>query len=393
MTDVEAGNGCDILIVGAGLCGSVLARRFAEERDARVLVVDRRDHIAGNMHDYQNEAGVRVQAYGPHVFHTDSTEVYEFIARFCEPEPYRTKCEAVICDRATPSPFNFRTIDQFAGEEAAPLKQKLTDAFPDRTEVPVLEMLQSGDSDIAAWARFLFEEDYRPYTAKQWDLQPEEIDPSVLARVPVVLSYRDTYFDQAYEFMPRDGFDAFTKKMLDHPNITVQLRCDALEHLDLVPDAGTVRAFGEEIPVIYTGAVDELFGFQYGRLPYRSLCFDVVTLDRDSFQDVAITAYPKAEGYTRITEYTKMPFQDIEGKTTIAYEYPLNASGDQWREAEPYYPVLTDASKAAHERYQVLASAYSNLHLCGRLADFRYYNMDQAILRAFEVFDAMEDMR
>lgn len=379
----------NILVVGAGLCGAVLARRLAEEKSLRVLVIDRRNHLAGNMYDYDNEVGIRVQAYGPHVFHTDDDDAYGFVTRFCDPVPYKTKCEAVICDQATPSPFNFKTIDQFCGDDADALKHRLQAAFPGRSEVPVLEMLDSDDDDIASWARFLFEEDYRPYTAKQWNIQPEDIDPSVLARVPIVLSYRDTYFDQKYEFIPKDGFNSLAAQMFDHPLIEVELGCDALEHLVLLPDQGIIEVFGKRTPIVYTGPLDELFGFEYGELPYRSLRFDFKTFDTGSFQDAAITAYPKADGYTRITEYTKMPFQDIEGKTTVAYEYPASVEGMSWREAEPYYPVLTDDSKSAYAKYQSLADAYSNLLPCGRLADFRYYNMDQAVLRAFEVFDSV----
>lgn len=379
----------DVLVVGAGLCGAVLARRIAEERNLRVLVIDRRNHLAGNMYDYANDAGIRVQAYGPHVFHTDDERAYEFVTRFCNPVPYKTKCEAVICDRATPSPFNFRTIDQFCGEDADALKQKLLSEFPGRSEVPVLEMLDSDDRDIALWAHFLFEEDYRPYTAKQWNIQPEDIDPSVLARVPIVLSYRDTYFDQKYEFIPEDGFSALADQMLGHPLIEVGLGCDALKHFDLLPEQHVIEAFGKRTPIVYTGPLDELFDFRYGELPYRSLKFDFKTFDTNSFQDAAITAYPKAVGYTRITEYTKMPIQHIEGKTTVAYEYPASVNGASWREAEPYYPVLTDDSKNAYSRYLRLADSFSNLYPCGRLADFRYYNMDQAVLRAFEVFECM----
>lgn len=382
----------DYIVVGAGLAGSVLARELAEKHGKRILVLESRNHIAGNMHDEINEHGIRIQRYGPHVFHTNDEEVYSWITQFCEPVPYRTKCETVIDGVSTPSPFNFRTVDQFYGtDESALLKRKLLSYYSGREEITVVEMLEAEDNDIRAYANFLFEKDYRLYTAKQWNMSPEKIDPSVLKRVPVVLSYRDTYFSDKYEWMPKEGFDQFCRCVLDHPNIKVQLNTDAREHIVVDEIRRCILFDGEAVGLIYTGPVDALFDYRYGMLPYRSLYFEFRSLERQSFQNVAITAYPQADYYTRITEYAKMPQQDGHGWTSVAYEYPTAYDKDAAIGNEPYYPVLTADSRESYEKYRIYAQNFSNLILCGRLADFRYYNMDQVVRRAFEVLQHMEE--
>lgn len=382
----------DVVVVGAGLAGGILARKLAEERNQQVLIVERRNHIAGNTYDYTDEHGVKVQKYGPHVLHTNSERAYAFIAQFCEPVEYRTRCEAVIDGISTPSPFNFKTVDQFyPPEEAATLKRKLAESYPGRPSVTVVEMLESADEDVNGFARFLFEKDYRPYTAKQWSLDPSEIDPSVLKRVPIVLSYGDTYFYDKYEFMPRNGFQEMYRRIIDYPNIDVRLGVDALEHLTLDDKARLTTFDGEAAKVIYTGAIDELFGYRYGVLPYRSLLFDFRSEPRNSFQSAAIVAYPQEKGYTRITEYTKMPFQDCGGWTCVAYEYPVPYDREAEVGNEPYYPVLTQQSQRMYEAYKAYANTFTNLYLCGRLAEYKYYNMDQVILRALEVYDTIKE--
>lgn len=375
----------DYIVVGAGLAGGILARKLAENNDKKVLIVERRNHIAGNTYDYTDEHGVKVQKYGPHVLHTNNDDVYKFITQFCEPIKYRTKCEAVIDGISTPSPFNFRTIDQFYdSEKATELKKKLLEYYDNRPAVTVVEMLESTDKEIRGFAEFLFEKDYRPYTAKQWDLKPEEIDPSVLKRVPIVLSYGDTYFYDKYEFMPKDGFVEMYKRIIEHPNITVMLGVEAFEHLSFYNDS--ILYDGVKINIIYTGAIDELFDYKYGILPYRSLNFEFQNVNTNSYQNAAIVAYPQAKGFTRITEYTKMPFQDGNGWTCVAYEYPVKYDRSADIGNEPYYPVLTSESQEIYSKYFEHSRQYKNLILCGRLADFKYYNMDQVILRALEIY-------
>lgn len=379
----------DYIIVGAGLAGGILARNLAEKNNKTVLIVERRNHISGNIYDFNDEHGIKVQKYGPHVFHTNNDEVYEYITRFCEPISYKTKCEAVIDGISTPSPFNFKTIDQFYPQEAAAaLKKKLQTYYNNRPSVTVVEMLNSTDKDIKEFAQFLFDKDYKLYTAKQWNLKPEQIDSSVLKRVPIVLSYGDTYFYDKYEFIPKDGFRALYEKIIDHPNITVRLGVDALERISFSENKVTYD--GENTHLIYTGAIDELFDYKFGVLPYRSLFFDFKCIKSDSFQNVAIVAYPQVKDYTRITEYTKMPIQDGCGWTNVAYEYPVPYDKKADVGNEPYYPVLTEQSHKIYTAYKDYAQKFDNLILCGRLAEFKYYNMDQVVLRALELYKDME---
>lgn len=290
--------------------------------------------------------------------------------------------------RFSPSPFNFATIDLFySPEHAQILKDKLAKAFAGKELVPVMEVLQNEDKDIRQYGEFLFQNDYAPYTAKQWNVSPEEIDPSVLARVPVRMSYRDGYFEDTYQVMPNHSFTTFFENLLDHPNISVHLGIEALDHL--AAKDGKLWLDGQvcPVPVVYTGALDELFGCVYGRLPYRSLHFEWKYTEEDSYQPAPVVAYPQAERYTRITEYKKLPVQQGKG-SSYAVEYPRPYEPEKG--AEPYYPVPTKESLALYEQYKVAAEQIPGLIYCGRLADFKYYNMDQALARALEVAETIE---
>lgn len=381
-------NQYEYIVVGAGLAGGILARKLAE-KGKRVLIVERRTHVGGNTFDYTDKHKIKVQKYGPHVIHTNSDKVYKYICQFCTPVSYRTKCEAVIDNISTPSPFNFKTIDQFYSKiDADKLKEKLLNYYHNRKAVTVVEMLEAEDDDIRKYAEFLFEKDYQPYTAKQWNLEPKEIDPIVLKRVPIILSYGDTYFYDKYEFMPAEGFECMYLNIINHPNIQVTLGVDALKNITI--RESQILYNKQCVKLIYTGAIDELFGYRFGVLPYRSLNFEFQSIKCDSFQNVAIVAYPQVKGYTRITEYTKMPVQKTGGWTKIAYEYPVKYDKNSTIGNEAYYPVLTEESQKMYYKYKDYAKRYSNLVLCGRLAEFKYYNMDQVILRALELYEKME---
>lgn len=363
----------DVYIVGAGLSGATVARKIAEQ-GYKVKIVDRRNHIGGNMYDYYDEHGILVHKYGPHTFHTKKEVLYDFMNTYADWEPYELKCGAEINGICTPAPFNFQTIDDFyKPEDAEELKQLLLDYFPGRKTITVIEALKCPNQKIKDYAQFLFDNDYSLYTAKQWGVSASEIDVSVLERVPLRLSYEDGYFDDEFQVMPKTTYTSFFENILDHDNITVVLN-EELRTLDEYSDSDAV--------IVYTGALDELFGLKYGRLPYRSLYFDWKHDEIDSRQDMAVVAYPQEEGYTRIVEYKKLPFQNVKG-TTYEVEYPLKYNGEKDR--EPYYPVLTESSKQQYEEYLKLAKEHANLFLCGRLADFKYYNMDQALERALEV--------
>ena len=372
----------DYLVIGCGLSGAVVARHLAEQ-GKQVTIWERRDHIGSNMYDYVDEHGFLVQKYGPHTFHTKKKELYDYMCRFGRWQDYKLTCGAAWGGKYTPTPFNFTTIDTFyPAEKAELLKEKLKKAFSGRDTATVVEVLAHPDEDIRGYAEFLFQNDYAPYTAKQWGVSPSEIDPSVLKRVPLRFSYEEGYFDDPYQVMPEQSFTHFFQNLLDHPNIHVELGVEALDHIQIRNDRIFLDGVPLEIPVVYTGALDELFGGIYGRLPYRSLRFEWKYEDKESLQDAPVVAYPQEAGYTRITEYKKLPVQTGTG-TSYALEYPLTYQ--EGTQQEPYYPVLTEQSQQQYEQYRRAAEAVPNLICCGRLADFKYYNMDQALEQALNV--------
>ena len=295
------------------------------------------------------------------------------------------KCEAKLDDIVTPSPFNFKTIDQFySKEEAVKLKDKLIKAYP-LGHATVVELLESTDEDIKKYAQMLFDKDYSLYTSKQWGISPSEVDSSVLKRVPVEFSYYDRYFYDKFEGLPKGGFMKLINNLLDSPNIETIVNEDGLKHISFKDDK--VMYDNEVTIVIFTGQVDELFKYKYDRLPYRSLRFEYERHNTNSYQTSAIVAYPSHDyGFTRITEYTKLPFQTSD-KTVIAKEYPLLF--DEKSNNEPYYPIPTVKSSEMYEKYKQEASKYNNLYLLGRLAEYKYYNMDQCVLNALNLADRL----
>lgn len=372
----------DIVVVGCGLTGGVIARHLAET-GKKVLVLDRRGHIGGNMYDYTDEHGFLVQKYGPHTFHTKKKELYDYMCRFEEWNEYKLTCGAFIDGKCTPTPFNFQTIDDFySPNEAEELKAHIKAAFGDISTATVIDVMSHSDTLISGYAKFLFEKDYSLYTAKQWGISPSEIDVSVLERVPLRFSYDVGYFDDKFQVMPRHSFTRFFENLFDHKNITVELGVNALEYIKIVGDEIHINGKTANIPVVYSGALDELFEYKFGELPYRSLRFEWKFEDKDSVQDMPIVAYPQAEDFTRITEFKKLPLQNSRG-TSYAVEYPLKY--DHLEHTEPYYPVLTKYSKKQYAKYRDLADTINGLYCCGRLGDFKYYNMDQALERALEM--------
>ncbi len=379
-------NNYDAIVAGCGLSGAVVARYLAEEKNKKVLVIDKRNHIGGNMYDYINEDGIIVQQYGPHTFHTKEKPLYEYMCKYSNWVDYKLTCGAEIDGKFTPTPFNFQTIDDFYDEDKAEqIKNAIKQEYADQQQAYVLDMLNHKNALIREYAEFLFEKDYSLYTAKQWGVSPSEIDPSVLRRVPIKFNYEIGYFDDEYQVMPEETFVKFFENILEHHNITVNLKVDASEHLTLDEENGNVLVDGVVYSgvVVYTGAIDELFGHKYGILPYRSLKFEWVTENTKSFQDAPVVAYPQAKGYTRITEYTKIPVQDVGEKTCYAIEYSIPYKAGE--KVEPYYPVLTEESQKMYSAYEEEAKRYRNLYLCGRLANFKYYNMDQALKAALEL--------
>lgn len=377
----------DCLVIGCGLSGAVIARNLAE-RGKQVVIWERRDHVGGNMYDYVDSHGILVQKYGPHIFHTADKNLYDYMCRYEQWQDYKLTCGAVWDGKYTPTPFNFTTIDTFyPADKAQALKQKLAEAFAGRETATVVEVLEHPDPDIRGYAQFLFENDYAPYTAKQWGVSPSEIDASVLKRVPLRFSYNEGYFNDPYQVMPVHSFTSFFENLLDHPNIQISLGVEALDHLKVREHQLLLDDSVLTIPVIYTGALDELFECVNGRLPYRSLRFEWRHEDKDGIQDAPVVAYPQEPGFTRITEYKKLPIQNVPG-TSYAVEYPLPYQ--EGEKMEPYYPVLTEASQKQYATYKAMADKIPNLICCGRLADFKYYNMDQALGRALMVCDELQ---
>lgn len=385
----------DVLVVGCGLAGAVTARFLAEEMGKKVLILERRNHIGGNMYDCKDPSGILVHLYGPHTFHTNKKFLFEYMQRFGEWEEYHLACGAEINGKYTPTPFNFRTIDDFFGaDEADKIKGEIRKEYGIRTKATIVEMLESENDTVRKYAQFLFQNDYSLYTAKQWGILPSEIDVSVLKRVPVEFSYREGYFQDKYQFMPKVSYVEFFRKLLEHKNIEIKLGMEALDFLSVDRKKKYLLYKGIKLdkPVVYTGAIDELLGGIYGRLPYRSLRFEWKTLKQESYQPAPVVAYPQAPGYTRITEYKKLPVQHVAGITTIAVEYPLPYQ--KGKETEPYYPILTRENQNIYEKYRKETEDVKNLYLCGRLADYKYYNMDQTLESAIELCKVLkEDLR
>ena len=382
----------DVLIAGAGYAGAVCARSLAEG-GKRVLVLERRSHVGGNAYDCPDEAGVLIHQYGPHIFHTNDSRVFAWLSRFTQWRDYQHRVVADIPDEKGgrmryPVPFNLTSLETaFGPEEGKRLGDKLIAAYGAEKKVTILDLRQNPDPEIFALADYVYEHVFVHYTMKQWGQKPEDIDPNTTARVPVFLSRDDRYFQDACQGMPLEGYTPMFQKMLDHPNIKVELGADALERLDLSGDVLKVDGVPFEGEVIYTGQADELFRFQYGPLPYRTLDFRFETLEKDDFQGYGTVNYTVDQDYTRITEFKHLTGQVLPGKTTIVKEYS-RAYGGILGEI-PYYAIINPENNALYGQYKALADRFPNLHLLGRLAEYKYYNMDAIAGRALDLAEAL----
>lgn len=372
-------------IAGSGIVGCVIARELAE-KGKQVIVLEKRNHIGGNLYDFTDEHGIHVHLYGPHIFHTGKEKVWEYVTRFCEFDDYKLVCGSVIDEKCVPTPFDFLSVDMFFPQEADLIKEHIKKVFGNKESASILEMLESADEYVKKFAEFLYDNDYAPYTSKQWGIAPEKIDKQVFKRVPVLFSYGSRYFNDIHQGLPVRGYMELINNLLDHKNISVITNKDALSCIKISSKKLLMDDEQEDIKLVYTGPLDELFGCCYGELPYRSLRFEWFYENKSSYQDMPVVAYPGAEGYTRITEYKKLPYQESNG-TSCAVEYPLPYCKE--KETEPYYPVITEESIRLYEQYVNLANEIDNLIYCGRLADFKYYNMDDAIQRALCVAESL----
>ena len=377
----------DAIIVGAGFSGAVVARELADA-GKRVLVLEKRSHIGGNMYDSTDENGVLVHWYGPHIFHTSSQEVSQYVQRFSEWFPYEHRVLGKIDGQLVPIPFNYRSLDTlYPAERAKAVKEELSCMFPGKRTASVLDLMNAEDPVVREFGQFVFEKVFLHYTAKQWGTPTDQVDRSVINRVPVVLGDDDRYFQDSWQYMPVDGYTPIFEKLLAGPGIETRLCCDAKEVLTLDIDGGEIHAWGERFhgPVVFTGAIDQMFGYRFGPLPYRSLDLRFEQKDCTSFQPAAVVNYPNEEAFTRITEFKKLTGQQIAGKTTILKEYPLQYDPHGKRGNIPYYVIANPENQARYQQYAGLALKLPNFYLCGRLADYRYYNMDAAVLRALQL--------
>jgi UDP-galactopyranose mutase len=354
----------DYLIVGAGFAGCVLAERLANAGGRRILLVEKRNHIGGNAYDHYDEAGILVHKYGPHIFHTNSREVFEYLSKFTAWRHYQHRVLGNLDGQEVPIPINQTTINTLYGLN---LSSSEVAAFLASRGEPISQVKTSEDVVVKAVGRELYEKFFRGYTRKQWNLDPSELDASVTARVPTRTNRDDRYFTDTYQSMPLHGYTKMFERMLAHPNIKIMLNTD---YNEIVND---IRYHN----IVFTGPIDEYFDYCYGKLPYRSINFQFETLDQEKFQNTGTVNYPNDYAFTRITEFKYLTGQK-HAKTSVVYEYPT-AEGD------PYYPIPRPENAELYQRYKALADQ-SETHFVGRLATYKYYNMDQVVAQALTAF-------
>lgn len=356
----------DFAIVGAGYAGSVLAERLASQSGKKVLVIDKRPHIGGNAYDYYNEDGILIHLYGPHIFHTNSPEVFGYLSNFTEWRPYEHRVLASVDGQLLPIPINLDTVNKLYGKNFT--SEELAEYFKTVGE-PVDDIKTSEDVVVSQVGRDLYEKFFKYYTKKQWGVYPSELDKSVTSRIPTRTNQDDRYFGDEFQSMPLHGFTKMFEKMVDHPNITLMLGTDFKEVKDNL-------SYDQ---LIYTGPVDEYFDHCFGKLPYRSLHFEHKTLNEEWHQPVAVVNYPNDNAYTRITEYKHLTGQEHPTKTSITFEYPQS-------EGDPYYPVPMPENAELYRKYKQLADEQQNVYFVGRLGTYRYYNMDQVVAQALTLY-------
>jgi UDP-galactopyranose mutase len=355
----------DWLVVGAGFAGSVIAERLASQRNEKVLIIDRRSHVGGNAYDRYDDHGLLIHQYGPHIFHTNSQAVFDHLSQFTSWRPYEHRVLAEVDGMLLPIPINLDTVNRLYGLS---LTSEEMDAFLASRAEPVEQIVTSEDVVVSRVGRDLYEKFFRGYTRKQWGVDPSHLDKSVTARVPTRTNRDDRYFTDTHQAMPAHGFTRMFERMLSHPNIDIMLQADFRQVRKMIPYRR----------LIYTGPIDEFFDFRFGKLPYRSLHFRHVTLEKEWHQPVAVVNYPQQHDYTRVTEYKHLTGQQ-HPRTSLTYEFPSD-------DGDPYYPVPRPENAALFKRYEALADAVPNVHFVGRLATYRYYNMDQVVGQSLATF-------
>lgn len=380
----------DSIVIGSGFAGAVVARELAEKKGQRVLVIDARSHVGGNCYDRLDEHGILIHQYGPHIFHTNSKRVYDYLSRFTEWYSYRHEVVGNVYGKELPIPFNLNTLEMVYGERAPHLEQLLLDNFGEGARVPILELMNNENEELQEIAQYVYENVFLKYTMKQWGKSPKEIDPAVSGRVPVLLSRDNRYFQDTYQGLPLHGFTPIFESMLDYPGIDVRLNCEAKELLTISSDSEQPVLL-EGAPfhgnVIFTGALDELFDCRYGRLPYRSLRFDFEHYDKPFYQSHGVVNYTVSEDFTRITEFKYLSGQLDAPDTTIVKEYPMPYHGTAGE--IPYYAINNEENDKLFARYKELVEKIPNFYLLGRLAEYKYYNIDAIVERALDMAEVI----
>jgi UDP-galactopyranose mutase len=361
------------IVIGAGLTGCIIANKIATELNETVLVIDRRSHLGGNIYDYKDSAtNITVHKYGPHIFHTNSDKVWNYLSKFTDWYDFCFEPNVVINGKAVTLPFNLTTLHEvFENSLANKYEQKLISKFGLNIKIPILELKKDTDDDLKTLSDFIYKNVFENYTCKQWGLKPEEIDPSITARVPIYISHDNRYFQDTYQGIPAQGYSKMIENILKHPNIEVKLNTDFKNINDKFDR------------IFYTGSIDELFDYKYGVLPYRSLSFDIKEINQEFYQKTAMTNYPNDFDFTRITEH-KYFLNEKSDKTIISVEYP---SKFELNKNERYYPISNSKNNELYEKYLNESKNIPNLCLLGRLGEYKYYNMDSIVERVLNFFD------
>ena len=373
----------DYIIVGAGFAGSVLAERIANVLNKKVLIIEKRNHIAGNCYDERIE-NILLHKYGPHLFHTDFKKVWNYLSNFTEWDIYNHRVLAFIDGKKVPIPFNFNTLyEVFPNELAKKIEKKLLENYEYNSKVPILELKKSEDKDLQFLSDYVYEKIFVNYTAKQWNKKPEEIDSEVTARVPVFIGKDDRYFNDKYQAVPKEGYTKLFQNMLNHPNIKIMLNTDFKEVIKI--ESKKISFLNQEFKgkLVFTGMIDELFDYKFGELPYRSVRMKFETIEKEYYQEVATVNYPNNYNFTRITEFKHIhPIKS--NKTVILKEYPQQYIKNK---NTPYYPIFTKENQEKYNKYLEYSKQFKNIILVGRLAEYKYYDMDDIVKRALEVFE------
>ncbi|RBQ26581.1 MULTISPECIES: UDP-galactopyranose mutase [Arcobacteraceae] len=373
----------DYIVVGSGLAGVVLAQNIATQLNKKVLIVEKRNHIGGNCYDFKDENSILIHKYGPHLFHTNDKEVVDYLSNFTSWDIYNHEVLAYIDGKKVPIPFNFNTLyELFPNQKAKELEELLLKNYEYNSKIPILELKKSTNKDLSFLADFIYDKIFVNYTAKQWGMKPEDIDSAVTARVPVFIGRDNRYFNDSYQSLPKFGYTKMIENMLNHKNIKLMLNTDFKEICEIKDKDFYLFDRKFDGKIIYTGQIDELFDYKFGELPYRSVEMRFETIEKDFYQEKATVNYPNDYDFTRITEFKHIhPINS--SKTTILKEYPQEYIKDV---NTPYYPIFTQENQKKYNQYLEYSQEFQNLILVGRLAEYKYYDIDDIVKRALEVF-------